>query len=399
MYTFALLLAVSFPFVAGQSEIDKRQTTTAITINLSQTYQIIDGFGFSEAFQRANTIVSLAPTAQKYALDLLFSPTVGAGLTILRNGIGSSPDSSSDHMNSILPKSPGSPGSTPSYVWDGKDSGQLFVAQQAVQTYGVKTVYADAWSAPGFMKTNGNDANGGSLCGVTGASCASGDWRQAYADYLVRYVLYYQDAGVNITHLGFLNEPELTTTYASMISSAAQAADFIKILYPTLQKTGLADTVHIACCDAEGWSDQRSMTSGLSAVNSMLGLITGHAYTSQPSSPISTPHRVWQTEWADLNGAWQPAWYSSGGAGEGLTWANNIHTGLTAANCSGYLYWVGAQGGDTNSKLIKITNGVVTPSKRLWAFGQFSRAVRPGAVRIGTSSGSLKTSAYKNVDG
>jgi O-glycosyl hydrolase len=184
-----------------------------------------------------------------------------------------------------------------------------------------------------------------------------------------------------------------------MLSSGAQAADFIKVLYPTLQKAGLADQVGIACCDAEGWSDQKSMTSSLSSVNSMLSLITGHSYTSQPTSPISTPHHVWQTEWADLNGAWQGAWYSSGGAGEGMTWANNIHTGLTSANCSGYLYWVGAQGGNTNSKLIKIDGGNVTPSKRLWAFGQFSRAVRPGAVRVGTSGGSLKTTAFKNLDG
>lgn len=190
-----------------------------------------------------------------------------------------------------------------------------------------------------------------------------------------------------------------STSYASMRSSGDQAADFIKILYPTLQKAGLADQVGIACCDAEGWGDQRSMASSLSSVNGMLSIITGHGYTSQPTSAISTPHHVWETEWADLNGAWQAAFYSSGGAGEGLTWANNIYTGLTSANCSGFLYWVGAQGGDTNSKLIRIDGSTVTPSKRLWAFGQFSRAARPGAVRIGTSGGSLKTIAFKNVDG
>jgi O-glycosyl hydrolase len=210
MYIFAIVFAGLAPLVASQLTLSPRQTKTSITVNLAQTYQTIDGFGFSEAFQRANTIVNLPADKQKYALDLLFSTTNGAGMTILRNGIGSSPDSSSDHMNTILPKSPGSPSGTPNYVWDGKDSGQLFVAQQAVNNYGVKTIYADAWSAPGFMKTNGNDANGGSLCGVTGASCSSGDWRQAYANYLVQYVKYYQAAGVNITHLGFLNEPELT---------------------------------------------------------------------------------------------------------------------------------------------------------------------------------------------
>lgn len=57
--------------------------------------------------------------------------------------------------------------------------------------YGVKTFYGNAWSAPGFMKTNGNDANGGYLCGVPGANCSTGDWRQAYADYLVKYIQLY----------------------------------------------------------------------------------------------------------------------------------------------------------------------------------------------------------------
>lgn len=69
-------------------------------------------------------------------------------------------------MNTILPTCPSSPTGTPDYKWDGKDSGQLFLSQKAV-SYGVNQFYADAWSAPGCMKTNNNDANGGSLCGVS----------------------------------------------------------------------------------------------------------------------------------------------------------------------------------------------------------------------------------------
>ncbi len=42
------------------------------------------------------------------------------------------------------------------------------------------------------MKTNGKDTNGGQLCGVSGASCSSGDWKQAYASYLVKYIQFYQ---------------------------------------------------------------------------------------------------------------------------------------------------------------------------------------------------------------
>ncbi len=158
----------------------------AITVDLTKTYQVIDGFGTSEAFQRAVQMSRLSEAEQRHALDLLFSQTNGAGLSILRNGIGSSPDMSSDHMVSIATKSPGGPGKELTYNWDGSDNKQLWVSQEAVHTYGVKTIYADAWSAPGYMKTNGNDANGGSLCGVSGATCSSGDWKQAYADYLVQ---------------------------------------------------------------------------------------------------------------------------------------------------------------------------------------------------------------------
>lgn len=50
-------------------------------------------------------------------LDLLFNTTTGAGFTIVRNGIGSSPSSNSDWMNTFLPVSPGKPGDLPkSYV-------------------------------------------------------------------------------------------------------------------------------------------------------------------------------------------------------------------------------------------------------------------------------------------
>ncbi|KAF7516618.1 hypothetical protein G7054_g14079 [Neopestalotiopsis clavispora] len=189
--------------------LETRQSATAITVNLDQTYQRIDGFGCSEAFQRAVQMSKLSEVKQQQALDLLFNTTSGAGLSILRNGIGSSPDMSSDHMVSIAPKSPGGPSKPLVYSWDGSDNKQLWVSQEAVKR-GVKTIYADAWSAPGYMKTNGNDANGGSLCGVSGATCSSGDWRQAYADYLVQYVKFYEQEGVNVTHLGFLNEPDLT---------------------------------------------------------------------------------------------------------------------------------------------------------------------------------------------
>ncbi|KAF2018556.1 glycoside hydrolase family 30 protein [Aaosphaeria arxii CBS 175.79] len=385
----------------ARSTIQSRQSST-ITVDLTKTYQTMDGFGTSETFQRANQMRALSPELQRYSLDLLFNRTSGAGFSILRNGIGSSPDSSSDHMVSIQPKNPGGPNAEPKYVWDGNDNSQVWVSTEAAKTYGVRTFYANAWSAPGYMKTNGNDANGGSLCGVSGATCSSGDWKQAYANYLVQYITYYKEVGVDITHVGFLNEPDLTTSYASMRSNGQQAADVIKVLRPALDKANYTQ-VKINCCDAEGWSSQNAMMGQLRSVENQLGVITAHSYTSQPGSPINTKLNVWQTENADLQGPWTAAWYSNNGAGEGLLWANKIYDAIVRANASAYLYWIGVQGGPTNSKMIRISDDKksVIPSKRLWAMANWSRFVRPGAVRVGTSGSpsGAKVSAFKNPDG
>ncbi|KAI1173946.1 glycoside hydrolase family 30 protein [Nemania sp. FL0916] len=384
-----------------------RQAST-ITVDLTKTYQTMDGFGCSFAFQRANLITNMSDkTKQRYLLDLLFNTTSGAGLSIVRNGIGSSPDSSSDHMNTFAPKNPGGPKATPQYTWDGKDSGQLFVSQEAYNTYGVRQIYGDAWSAPGYMKTNNNENNGGTLCGVTGTNCQSGDWRQAYADYLVQYVKYYGEAGVPVTRIGFLNEPEFSPGYAGMNSNGAQAADFIKIFYATLQAANLTSQVGIGCCESEGWGNQVNMLNAIKSAGaeSMLSVVTSHTYTGGSSSPMNTKVPVWLSEQCDLNGAWTTTWYQYGGAGEGLTWANNIFSAVTATQVSGYLYWEGVQwpSPNTNEKMIKVDQQSpynIEVSKRLWAFAQFSRFVRPGAVRVATSGGSgVKSTAFRNVDG
>ncbi|XP_014550292.1 glycoside hydrolase family 30 protein [Bipolaris victoriae FI3] len=374
--------------------LDARQAVT-IAIDSSKTYQTIDGFGISQFYGRAANIKSLAPAAQKQTLDLLFSPTAGAGFNILRNGIGSGPSSG----YSIEPNSPGSPTGTPKYQWDGADNDQVWLTQQA-QTRGLKLIYADAWSAPGYMKSNGKDSNGGYLCGVTGTSC--GNWTQAYANYLTQYVRDYKKAGISITHLGFLNEPDYTTAYSSMLSDGAQAAEFIKVLAPTVKAAGL--DVKLTCCDATGYNVQKTMLTGLGAVDSLYDVVTTHGYSSDPTAPFASSKHAWMTETADLSGKWTTSYYTSGGKGEGQTWAEKIYTALVNANFSAYLYWEGAEDAGTsptNSALINLHGGVVTPSKRFWVYAQWSRFVRPGAVRIGASAStsSLKVSAFKNTDG
>lgn len=116
-------------------------STTTLTLNTEQEYQHITGFGFSEAFQRAYNIINLPEPQRSELVDLLFNTTTGAGFSILRNGLGSSPNSTQDFMNTIEPVSPGAPENPPKYVFDGKDSGQLWISQQAVSSHLAQVTY------------------------------------------------------------------------------------------------------------------------------------------------------------------------------------------------------------------------------------------------------------------
>lgn len=396
-----------------------RTTTPAtVIINGAQHHQTIDGFGISGAFGPANQLRTLSSTNdQKRILDLLFNTSTGAGFSILRNLLPS------DVNHTIEPNNPGSPTAMPHYVWDNSSWGQVWLAQQA-QRYGVKQFYMDAWSSPGFMKTNGDESNGGSLCGSLGASCSSGDWRQAYANYLVQYIRDYKSNGIATTHIGFANEPNLKTSYSSMLIDPAQAANFAKVLGLTLR----ASPFHpqIVCCEAEGWNLAQSYTNGITSdPNSNVNVISSHGYTGAPNFALTGTGQkhIWQTEWSTFD-AWNSSWdkgsdtsssasaqligtatgTSNGSDASGFTWAQHVYNGLTVANLSAFFYWWGFDvhnNSTDNGALIHYKNNTVESSKRLWALANYSRFVRPEAIRIGATSNNsnLQVTAFKNTKG
>ncbi len=392
--TILVLLVLALSTASGKSTA---YAASSVTINGGTTYQTINGFGFSEAFGQASNIESAPASTQQQALDLLFNTSTGAGLTILRNILPS------DSSHTIEPNSPGSPSATPTYTWDGNSWGQVALSKQAM-SYGVSQIYGDAWSAPGFMKTNGSESNGGTLCGAPGAStCSTGDWRQAYANYLVQYIKDYSSAGIPLMGVDFVNEPSFNASYSSMIMTGAQNADFVKVLGPTLASAGLS--TKIICCDSEGWNLASGDVGAITGDATALGYVStfsSHGYTAAPTSPISTSGKpIWETEWSTfdtLDNAWD-----DGSDASGFTWAQHIYTGLTAANLSAFLYWWGAVGSSTtdNEGLLQINGSTVNTSGRLWAMANYSRFIRPGAVRIGATSGdsNLQVSAYKNTNG
>jgi len=409
---------------------------SAISIDGKVKYQEIDGFGGSDAFLTSSLIrgtqgSTLTPAQTQAILDDLFSTKTGAGFSIVRNEIGAlTTGASGDNVPSIEPNAPSGPNATPTYVFNPNDphadGDQLWFSQSA-QQYGVRQFYADAWSAPEFMKTNSALIGGGFLCGEAGSGatpCASGDWRQAYANYLTQYARFYHEAGVNLSYIDYINESDFTAPYVSMNFDATTAAqgqrgtldpstpqniDFIKnYLGPTLKKSGLPTKA--ACCDATSFAHSSTFMNGILAdpqASENLGLVTSHAYYTAPNGLVSTPivtdgQPVWETETATFD-KFDPAW-DDGSDASGFQWANNLWSALTQANVNAFLYWWFAENNSSNSDnegLINVNGNTYTVSARLWSFANYSRFIRPGATRIGAISNdaTLETSAFRNRDG
>ncbi|MBT2423967.1 hypothetical protein J7F01_20445 [Streptomyces sp. ISL-22] len=389
----AVLLAVAGVTAAAPPETTAappETTATSATINGSTRLQPVDGFGFSEHFGRAEIMrgsQGLPAERQRELLDLLLSRTTGAGLSILRLGIDSG----------IQPTDPGGPDATPKYVWDRNDKGQVWLAQQA-KAYGVTRFYADAWTAPGYMKTNGTDANGGTLCGLAGATCASGDWRRAYANYLVQWAKFYGQEGIRINDIGFTNEPDWTATYDSMRLTPAQAVEFTKVFGPVANSAGYK----VVCCDSFGWNQQKKYSAAIEADATARNLVAthaGHTYASPVDGPLPTTKRTWMSEWSPNGTTWNENW-DDGSGYDGFTVASAVHDALTKGNANGYIYWYGASVGATRG-LIQMDGATFHVSNRLWAIANYSRFIRPGAVRVGatTPDADLRLSAFCNTDG
>jgi O-glycosyl hydrolase len=206
------------------------------------------------------------------------------------------------------------------------------------------------------MKTSDSVPDGGTLCGVPGATCASGDWRQAYANYLG----------------------------------------------PTLAKSGLR--TRTGCCATEGWDLAQQYAAAIEAdpiADRYTRVFTSHGYTQAPASPLAGWAKpAWQTEWAQFGASWDPAW-DDGTGSSGFTWAQHIYTALTSANVSAFLFWEGIDPNNGNGGLVFLDNGTPRASGRLWAFANFSRFVRPGAIRAGTSTAdaALDVAAFRNRNG
>lgn len=170
-----------------------------LVVNDRKLYQTIKGFGGAFTDAVGVNLLSLSPAMRETMLRQYFSPD-GLGYTIGRVPIAScdfstheysyddvAGDLAMDHFNLT----------TEDFVYK-----IPFIKRAQQLSNNQLKLFASPWSAPGWMKTNGDMKGGGLLDGAI-----DGPYYEAWATYLVKFFAEYYAQGISFWGLTGQNEP------------------------------------------------------------------------------------------------------------------------------------------------------------------------------------------------
>jgi len=357
------------------------------------------GFGAAITDASAALINGLPAGRREALLRELFGADSGIGLSFTRLTIGASDFSPVHYSFDDMP--PGQRDSTLArFSIEPDRANRLPVVQRALAINPQLKIMASPWSAPGWMKTSGGLIKGSLRPDAYGP----------FAEYLRRYVEAYDSLGVPIYALTIQNEPHFEPAdYPGMRVEPPARARFIgEHLGPLFARrrirTLILDWDH-------NWDEPDSPLRVLadSAARRYIDGVAWHCYGGDVSAQ-SKVHDAYPTEdvyFTECSGGdWAPKF------ADNLVW--NVRTliiGTTRNWARGVLLWNMAldendgphNGGCGNCRgvvTIDSRSGDVTRNVEYYALAHASRFVRPGARRIGSSSGAagLENVAFRNPD-
>ena len=201
-----------------------------IAIDPARKFQSIVGFGFALTGGSAQLLIRMTPEKRAAILKELFSTDGNnIGLSYLRVSIGASDMNEGVYSYDDLP-----PGETDaklahfSLAHDERDV--IPVLKEILALNAQLRVLGSPWSAPAWMKTNG-EVKGGKL---------KPEFYATYAQYFVRYIEGMRAHGIAIDAITIQNEPLNPNNTPSMVMEAPEEGAFIKNnLGPAFQKAAI----------------------------------------------------------------------------------------------------------------------------------------------------------------
>ena len=201
-----------------------------IAVNEKESFQTIDGFGYTLTGGSASLINGLAETEKDALLQELFSPEGnGIGINYLRVSIGASDLSASTFTYNELPA-----GETDvnqdKFSMAMEMTDLIPILKKIVKINPAIKILGSPWTAPTWMKDN-KSFKGGSL---------KPEYYKSYARYFVKYIHAMAELGITIDAITIQNEPLHPGNVPSMYMEAPDQAIFIKTaLGPLFKAEGL----------------------------------------------------------------------------------------------------------------------------------------------------------------
>ncbi|QSB26447.1 RICIN domain-containing protein [Flavobacterium sp. CLA17] len=366
---------------------------STVTINAATTYQTMDGFGYTLTEGSCEVISGMAATQQNQLLNDLYNTTTGLNASVVRISIGASDLSSSSYSYN---ETSGDVNMN-NFSLNGPDLTYLIPIIKKILLINPNIkILATPWSAPRWMKTN-NSWIGGSL---------QTQYYAAYARYFVKYFAAMQAQGISIWGITPQNEPENPHNEPSMLMNATEQKNFINTqLGPQMAAAGYGNVKIIAFdhnCDNTAYPidvlNNSSYVDG-AAFHLYLGNISAMSTVRN-----ATNKNVYFTE----------QYTGSGGSFSGdFGWhMQNVVIGSTNNWAKTVLEWNAANntslgprtpGGCTTCLGAITVNNSTSYTKNVayYIIGQISKFVKPGALRVSSSStnGSIISAGFKNPDG
>jgi glucosylceramidase len=205
-----------------------------ITIDTTQVYQTIDGFGFTLTDGSAQLISSLPVAMQNDLLKELFGfDSTSISISYLRVSIGASDLSASVYTYDDMPA--GQTDVTLQNFNLRKDVSTVIPILKKILTINPSIkILGSPWTAPTWMKSNNNSIGGSLLT----------QYYTVYANYFVKYIQGMKAEGITIDAITPQNEPLHGGNNPSMLMTATEQATFIKNhLGPALQAATLTTKI------------------------------------------------------------------------------------------------------------------------------------------------------------
>lgn len=377
-----------------------KDTTNAfptITVDSAQSYQEIDGFGYTLTGGSA-TLINKLPAATQDALlkELFLHDSTFIGVSYLRISIGASDLSATTFTYDDMPDGQTDP-TLQQFNINMEKTDLLPVLKKIVALNPGIKILGSPWSAPTWMKT-GNAFKGGSL---------KPGFYSVYAQYFVRYIQAMKVEGITIDAITIQNEPLHGGNVPSMVMQPAEQADFIKNhLGPAFRAANITTKIILYDHNADRTDYPLTILADAGASQYVDGSAF-HLYGG-PITALTQVHEAYPNKHVYFTEQWVGG---PGNFGEDLKWhISTLIIGATRNWSRNVLEWNLAadpeykphtDGGCTSCLgAITIAGNSVTRNVAYYIIAHASKFVRPGSVRIAsTIEANLDNVAFKTPDG